>query len=70
MINQQRDTLNNYLIQNLHDVGINYNEPITYDLFKEWASKDNTLEISYGNKWFRFAMSANFLEVVGLDITK
>lgn len=70
LVNLQNETLHNYLIQNLHDAGINYNEPITYELFRSWASKDNTLEINYANKWFRFAMNANYLEVIGLDITK
>ena len=38
------------------------------DMFKNWAMKDNTIEIVYANKVFRFATSILFMENIGLNV--
>ena len=68
VINRHSEDLNNYLIKNLYDSGINSNQQITYEMFKEWILKDNTIEITYANKIFRFATSILFMENIGLNI--
>lgn len=68
VINRHSEDLNNYLVKNLYDSGINSNQQITYDMFKEWALKDNTIEITYANKFFRFATSILFMENIGLNV--
>lgn len=68
IINRHKEELNHYLIKNLYDSGINTNAPISFDLFKNWILKDNSIEINYGNKLFKFATSILFFENIGLNI--
>ena len=62
------ENLYNYLVKNLYDSGINTNQNITYEEFKKWAMKDNTIEINYAGKYFRFATSLMFMEKIGLNV--
>ena len=68
IINRHKEDLHNYLVKNLYESGINSNAPISYEMFKNWVLKDNTLEINYGNKLFRFATSILYFENIGLNI--
>ncbi len=68
IVNRHKQDLHNYLVKNLYDSGINSNGPISFEMFKNWVLKDNTLEINYGNKLFRFATSILYFENIGLNI--
>lgn len=68
LVNRHSEDLSNYLVKNLYDSGIYSNQQITYDMFKNWAMKDNTIEIVYANKVFRFATSILFMENIGLNV--
>ena len=65
---RHKEDLYNYLLKNFHDSGINIGAPITYEIFKKWIIKDNTLEIIYANKIFKFATSILYFENIGLNI--
>ena len=68
MVNRHKEDLSNYLVKNLYDSGIYSNQQITYEMFRNWAMKDNTIEIVYANKVFRFATSILFMESIGLNV--
>lgn len=68
LVNRHSEDLSNYLVKNLYDSGIYSNQQITYDMFRNWAMKDNTIEIVYANKVFRFATSILFMENIGLNV--
>ena len=68
MVNRHKEDLSNYLVKNLYDSGIYSNQQITYEMFRNWAMKDNTIEIVYANKVFRFATSILFMENIGLNV--
>ena len=38
-----------------------------FDFFKKWAMKDNSTEINYGGKIFKFANSLIFMENIGVN---
>ena len=60
--------MKNYLISSLYDSGIvDINGAIGFDLFKNWAMKDNNTEITYGGVCFKFANSLNFMSNIGVD---
>ena len=65
---RHKEDLYNYLLKNFHDSGINIGAPITYEIFKKWIIKDNTLEIIYANKIFKFATSILYFENIALNI--
>ena len=68
LVNRHSEDLSNYLVKNLYDSGIYSNQQITYDMFRNLAMKDNTIEIVYANKVFRFATSILFMENIGLNV--
>ena len=68
LVNRHKEDLSNYLVKNLYDSGIYSNQQITYEMFRNWALKDNTIEIVYANKVFRFATSILFMENIGLNV--
>lgn len=68
LINRHSEDLSNYLVKNLYDSGLYSNQQITYEMFRNWALKDNTIEIVYANKVFRFATSILFMENIGLNV--
>ncbi len=68
LVNRHKEDLSNYLVKNLYDSGIYSNQQITYEMFRNWAMKDNTIEIVYANKVFRFATSILFMENIGLNV--
>lgn len=68
LVNRHKEDLSNYLVKNLYDSGIYSNQQITYEMFRNWAMKDNTIEIVYANKVFRFATSILFMESIGLNV--
>ena len=68
MVNRHKEDLSNYLVKNLYDSGIYSNQQITYEMFRNWAMKDNTIEIVYANRVFRFATSILFMESIGLNV--
>ena len=68
LITRHSEDLHNYLVKSLYDSGINSNQQITFDIFKGRALKDNSIEITYANKIFRFATSILFLENIGLNV--
>ena len=68
LVNRNKEDLSNYLVKNLYDSGIYSNQQITYEMFRNWAMKDNTIEIVYANKVFRFATSILFMESIGLNV--
>ena len=68
LVNRHKEDLSNYLVKNLYDSGIYSNQQITYEMFRNWAMKDNTIEIVYANKVFRFAKSILFMESIGLNV--
>lgn len=67
VIKRHSQDLHNYLVKNLYDSGININQQITYGMFSEWILKDNTTEITYAKKVFRFATSILFMENIGIN---
>ena len=67
IINKHRNTLRDFLIQNLYDSGIDSQQHITYERFTNWIVKDNTIEITYASKIFRFATSILFMEKIGIN---
>jgi hypothetical protein len=69
LVNKHKEDLNNYLVKSLYDSGININSAINYENFKHWALKDNTVEIIYSGKIFRFATGLKYFENIGLNIT-
>ena len=68
LVNRHKEDLQNYLIKSFYDSGINIKSAITYDNFKHWALKDNTLEIIYSGKMFRIATGLKYFENIGLNI--
>lgn len=70
LVTKHQDDLKAFLVKSLYDSSIEMNEPIYYDAFRKWLLKDNTIEITYANKMFRFATSLSFLEKIGLNIEK
>jgi hypothetical protein len=68
IIERHKEELRSYLIKNLYDSGINSNEPIYFNKFINWIIKDNTVEINYANKLFKFATSILYFENIGLNI--
>ena len=68
IIDRHKEELKTYLIKSLYDSGINSNEPIYFNQFINWIIKDNTVEINYANKLFKFATSILYFENVGLNI--
>lgn len=68
LITRHSEDLHNYLVKSLYDSGINSNQQITFDIFKGRTLKDNSIEITYANKIFRFATSILFLENIGLNV--
>ena len=68
LVNRHKEDLSNYLVKNLYDSGIYSNQQITYEMFRNWAMKDNTIDIVYANKVFRFATSILFMESIGLNV--
>ena len=68
LVNRHKEDLSNYLVKNLYDSGIYSNQQITYEMFRNWAMKDNTIEIVYAKKVFRFATSILFMESIGLNV--
>ena len=69
LVNRHKEDLHNYLIKSFYDSGININSAITYDSFKHWVLKDNTVEIIYSGKIFRIATGLKYFENIGLNIT-
>ena len=68
LIGLHEDDLKNYLISSLYDSGIiDINGRIGFDLFKNWAIKDNNTEITYGGACFKFANTLNFMSNIGVD---
>ena len=68
LIGLHEEDLRNYLITSLYDSGlINVKEPIRFNFFKNWAIKDNSTEIAYGGKNFKFANSFLFMENIGVN---
>ena len=67
IMNKHRNTLRDFLIQNLYDSGIDSQQHITYNQFTNWIVKDNTIEITYASKIFRFATSILFMEKMGIN---
>ena len=68
LIGLHEDDLKNYLISSLYDSGfIDINSTIGFNLFKNWAMKDNNTEITYGGVCFKFANSLNFMVNIGVD---
>ena len=68
LIGLHEDDLKNYLISSLYDSGfIDINTNIGFNLFKNWAMKDNNTEITYGGVCFKFANSLNFMVNIGVD---
>ena len=68
LVNRHKEDLHNYLIKSFYDSGINTNSAISYDSFKHWALKDNTVEIIYSGKIFRIATGLKYFENIGLNI--
>ena len=67
LINAHEDDLKNYLVQSLYDSSIDIKKPIMFDTFKRWAIKDNSTEITYAGKNFKFANSFVFMENIGFN---
>ena len=68
LIGVHEDDLKNYLMTSLYDSGfINIKDHIMFDFFKKWAMKDNSTEINYGGKIFKFANSLIFMENIGVN---
>ena len=68
IINRHKEDLKSFLIKNLYDSGIDSNSPISFEQYKNWILKDNTVEINYANKLFRFATSILYFDNIGLNI--
>ena len=68
LIGLHEEDLKNYLISSLYDSGFfDINSTIGFNLFKNWAMKDNNTEITYGGVCFKFANSLNFMVNIGVD---
>lgn len=62
------EDIKNYLIQCVSDIGLpNLQMKINLELFKKFAVKDNTIEINYGGKVFKYATSFSFMEDIGVN---
>ena len=53
----------------LNEVNIHKDQVISFDMFKKWSLKDNSIEIKYGNDiCFRYATSLVFMEGFELEM--
>lgn len=65
----KKDSIYNAAVYSLNEVNINKDNEITIDMFRKWCLKDNSIEITYGDKiCYRYAMSLSFMNEFELEI--
>lgn len=58
------DNIKIYLINDLRESGLNYNEAIPYEKFRIWVYKNHHLQLHYGSKFLTCATSLVFLDEI------
>ena len=66
---QNSENIKSYVVISLKSIGlVDPSKGVDFETYKKWAEIDHSLEISYFNKRFKFAMNLMCLNEVGLSL--